>query len=183
MAQPTPYTRQYNFTTWSTGNPTVPVSGVYTDAELNAVKTTLDQVLTNLALIQRDDGGVANLTIGTEQLKASVLTGINSPAAWVGPSHSYSLKDSVTISNKWYVCIVAHVSTGVFATDLAAGKWLLLVDLSGLVGPQGPAGAAGANGSNGSNGADGIGLWGIRAPIMVERAIRLTRCARQSFLT
>src|SRR3546814_12831159 len=60
VAQPTPYTRQYDFTDHSTNSPTTPQPGVHLDAEFNAVKLTTDQIRANLALIQRDDGKIAN---------------------------------------------------------------------------------------------------------------------------
>jgi hypothetical protein len=64
MAQPTPYTRQYNFTNFATLNPTQPPPGVSLDAEFSAVKTTIDQTLANLRLIQRDDGQISNISVG-----------------------------------------------------------------------------------------------------------------------
>lgn len=45
-----------------------------------------------------------------------------SPAAWV-TSTSYHIGDFVTESSKTYYCIVDH-SSGTFATDLAANKWV-----------------------------------------------------------
>ena len=38
------------------------------DVEFNAIKATLDQVLANIALIQRDDGALANRSVGLDQL-------------------------------------------------------------------------------------------------------------------
>lgn len=131
MAQPTPYTRQYNFTNFSTLNPTQQQPGLQIDAELSAVKTTLDQTLANLRLIQRDDGGINNLTVGYDQLKAEVFTnGINYVAPWLTGT-SYTVGRSVSQSNVIYRCLVAHTS-GTFATDLAAGKWTIMIDLSSV---------------------------------------------------
>jgi len=44
---------------------------------------------------------------------------------------SYIPGDFVVDTNRYAVCLVAHVS-GVFNTDLAAGRWVVLVDLSAL---------------------------------------------------
>jgi hypothetical protein len=44
---------------------------------------------------------------------------------------SYIPGDFVVDTNRYAVCLVAHVS-GVFNTDLAAAKWVILVDLSAL---------------------------------------------------
>lgn len=76
MAQPPVYDRQANFVDFETANPTSPKPGVDLDSEFNAVKTTLDATLANLALIQRDDGELANESVGMDQLKPEVETGI-----------------------------------------------------------------------------------------------------------
>jgi hypothetical protein len=44
---------------------------------------------------------------------------------------SYTVGDFVVDSNRYAVCLVSHVS-GVFNTDLAAAKWVVLIDLSTL---------------------------------------------------
>jgi hypothetical protein len=63
MAQPTPYDRLYNFNDWQTVNPTKPLPATELDAELNAIELTTDQIRANLALIQRDDGKLANQAV------------------------------------------------------------------------------------------------------------------------
>ena len=60
MAQPTQYNRQYSFRAYQTANPDDPLPGDKVDIELNAIKVTLDGLRTNIALIQRDDGELAN---------------------------------------------------------------------------------------------------------------------------
>lgn len=50
--------------------------------------------------------------------------------AWVTAT-SYIPGDFVVDTNRYAVCLVSHVS-GVFNTDLAAAKWVVLVDLSAL---------------------------------------------------
>jgi hypothetical protein len=44
---------------------------------------------------------------------------------------SYIPGDFVVDTNRYAVCLIAHVS-GVFNTDLAAGRWVVLIDLSSL---------------------------------------------------
>lgn len=46
----------------------------------------------------------------------------NAAAAW--SATTYAIDDMVTESGNTYLCLVAHTG-GVFATDLAAGKWIL----------------------------------------------------------
>lgn len=67
----------------------------------------------------------------------------NNPTRWNSPTRlstnrgnwasatSYVIGDFVVNANRYAVCIVSHVST-VFNTDLAAGKWSVLIDLSTL---------------------------------------------------
>ena len=136
MAQPTAYNRAslYGvnyFTQFSTDTPTTPHQGVKLDGELNALETTVDGLCTNIALIQRDDGQLANVSVGVDQLKTELQAGINTPAIWLTAT-AYSLRDSVINSGSLYKCIVAHTS-GTFATDLAAAKWSLLIDWNALV--------------------------------------------------
>jgi hypothetical protein len=60
MSQPTPYTIQTNFNqdevNGSGGRSTVKTASL--DTEFDNLKTTLDEILTNLALLQRDDGKI-----------------------------------------------------------------------------------------------------------------------------
>lgn len=132
MAQPPEYERQYSFRDWQTANPVKPLPGDQVDAELNAVKQTADAICANLALIQRDDGALANLSVGAEQLKADLNFGVSSATLW-GVGIQYYKRAGVWVSNKFYIALVDHVST-VFATDLAAGRWGLIVDFDPYVG-------------------------------------------------
>lgn len=72
--------------------------------------------------------------------------------AWVTAT-AYVINDGVSINGKSYVCREAHTS-GVFATDLGAGKWQLIAD-------QGADGTNGTNGLNGADGADGRGIVSV----------------------
>jgi hypothetical protein len=128
MAQPPAYARQSNWTNFSTDYPGEQPTGSLLDAEFNAIKTTLTAVLSNLAEIQRDDLELANLSVGIDQLKAEIEIGFASIGDWVTAT-DYALRDGVWQTNVLYRCIVAHTS-GTFATDLAAGKWTVVLDLA-----------------------------------------------------
>lgn len=128
MPQPTTYDRQNSFTLLAQQSPSTPYTGANLDAEFNAIKVTLDEVLANLELIQRDDGDLANGIVGTDQLGASVELGVNPPEAWVTAT-VYAANDTVFETTSLYRCLVAHTS-GTFATDLAAAKWVLLADFN-----------------------------------------------------
>ena len=133
MSQPTPYNRLYNFTDYQTVNPTKPLPATNLDAELNAIELTTDQVLTNLALLQRDDGKLANQLVSPESLSAATLAIIsqgeyNPRGAWSGASVAYAVNDLVTYNAATYQCIVAHTSTASFANDNTSGYWLLIAN-------------------------------------------------------
>lgn len=130
MAQPTEYNRRFSFTNFAALNPTTPPPGGEIDDELNLVKLTTDEIRTNLALIQRDDGALANGSVGRDQLKPEVTVGFNVPTTWV-TAISYTAADTVFYSAAFYRCVTSHTS-GVFSTDLAAGKWALIADLSSI---------------------------------------------------
>lgn len=136
MAQPTPYVVTTNFAADESGN----VSGRSTvrtarvDVEYANLQTTLSQVLTNLALIQRDDGFVKDATVNGYAMTTDAVNYLASALAtsgaffWSGAwltATAYTVGNIVTESGSSYVCRVAHTA-GVFATDLAASKWGLL---------------------------------------------------------
>lgn len=129
MAQPTPYNPTTDFSAWQALYPSDPIEGTSLDTEFANINTTLDETLANLALIQRDDGAIANTSVGRDQLKAEVVQGINTPAAWVTAT-AYTVRDSVIYDNKWYWCGTAHTSTS-FASDIA--NWTEITDFSVLV--------------------------------------------------
>ncbi|MEP6826457.1 MAG: hypothetical protein ABJA10_00115 [Aestuariivirga sp.] len=95
---------------------------------------TLDQILTNMALLQRDDGALANSTVGVVQLDGVLISlGFSRPTTWLTAT-SYPVNSAVFQNNILYVCLVAHTS-GTFATDLAALKWVLAVDFNAVITP------------------------------------------------
>lgn len=165
MAQPPPYVPVHSFVADSATLANFP--GQALDVEFQDVKTTTDAIRANLALIQRDDGALANGSVTFDTLALSLQSnGLAGAAAWV-TGLAYAVGAPVYQSNNLYRCLVAHTS-GVFATDLAAGKWLLLVALpAGPAGATGPAGAAnvqfvfeGDSRTNTSN----LGTWPLKLP-------------------
>jgi hypothetical protein len=126
--QPTPFTITINFAS-DEANGVSGRSSVRTaqlDGLFNGLKSTTDQILANLALIQRDDGQLLDQTVTIASLSTQVLALLSSTAwrvrgAWVGGT-AYLVGDVVLQGGVVYVCMVAHAA-GVFATDLAAGDW------------------------------------------------------------
>lgn len=129
MSQPTPYNRQYNFQNYQTVNPSSPLPANQVDAELNAVKITLDETLQNLVLIQRDDGALANASVGFEQLKPSLSVGFTLKGPWAA-GVNYSLADGVTVGTKFYRCLQSHLSTAGLAPATSPLYWQEVADFS-----------------------------------------------------
>jgi hypothetical protein len=132
MSQPTPYNRLYNFTDFQTVNPTAPLPATQLDNELNAVQLTAAQIRTNLGLIQRDDGALANQSVTPDSLSAGALAMISQgeyapKGAWA-EAVTYALGDVVTYNAATYLCIVAHTSVTQFVEDLNNGRWLLIAN-------------------------------------------------------
>lgn len=124
MAQPTPYARLYNLTTYASNSPAAQYNAAQHDAEFNAIATTLAQTLVNLAIIQRDDGNLRFAIVTPDALNTATLNLMGDWAPkgpWL-PSQVYAKKDMVTVAATSYVCATAHTS-GTFAIDLAAGYW------------------------------------------------------------
>lgn len=130
-ATPTAYTRQYDFEDFQSDNPTTPLPADQVENELNAVKTAMDTTQSRLAEIQRDDGALANEIVTPDSLSEetlAILIGeINPRGAWVTAT-AYAVDDMVRFTDgASYLCVTAHTS-GTFATDLAADKWMLFAN-------------------------------------------------------
>lgn len=140
MAQPTAYTPATDFSDDEAnavgGRSTVRTAAL--DAELSALNTTLDQVLAVIALNQRDDGEIRDGRVKLHTLAADVraLLAVGGVAAsnlrgdWVTAT-AYVVLDVVTQGGNTYICASAHTS-GTFATDLAADRWIVIAVGTGV---------------------------------------------------
>ena len=72
MASPTKITYTFSFTDFQTHNADAPLPGDEVDIALREVKRASDQTIDRLNMIQRDDGQLANKSVGTEQMKDDV---------------------------------------------------------------------------------------------------------------
>lgn len=109
------------------GRSTVRTASV--DAEFDAVAESINALQANQSLNQRDDGEIRDQrvklhTLSPEVVKLVTMFGGTLRGAWLTAS-AYAVKDVVTQSGNTYICAEAHTS-GVFATDLAAVKWILV---------------------------------------------------------
>ncbi|ALV06707.1 hypothetical protein [Roseateles depolymerans] len=98
------------------------------DAELAAIASSINALRSNQSLNQRDDGNIRDgrvklFTLASEVLALLASYGCTPRGNWQTAT-LYGLKDLVNQGGNTYIAVSPHIS-GVFATDLAAGKWLL----------------------------------------------------------
>jgi hypothetical protein len=147
MGQPTPYSRQADFTDFEASNPSTPKSGVSLDAEFNAVLVTLVGILANLARIQRDDGRLANQSVTIDALSPAALVALGAGAVWLPrgswvTATAYHVSDVIQSGTASYVCAIAHTSAASLSTDITAGRWVKLFDDAGATPADGSVTAA-----------------------------------------
>ena len=130
MAQPPIYSRAYDFSAFQTSNPQNPLPAAQVEAELDRIKSTLDAVLNNMAILQRDDTQLANQSVTAESLSQDALAiaqadGFNIRGDWATGIY-YEINDVVDFNDATYICINAHTSASTF--DSLAAHWLLLAN-------------------------------------------------------
>jgi hypothetical protein len=139
MAQPPAYNKSTNFADYAAANPSAPFPAASTDSEFSAVETTLDATLTNLALLQRDDGRIKNQTVHPDSLTPATVAMLgdwNPRGLWTTGT-AYAVRDMVEQASASYVCVVAHTAGASFAIDQAAVKWIALDGLNALAASSG----------------------------------------------
>src|SRR6266853_2762221 len=131
MATPAPYVIITSFAQDQANN----VAGRSTvrtdriDAEFQNIALSVNATITNLGLIQRSDGALANNIVTMGSLAASLLAlfgqNLKARGLWLTGT-VYAANDVVETgaTAASYVCLVPHTS-GVFATDRANGDWML----------------------------------------------------------
>lgn len=133
MTQPTPPVLLYDFSS-ELGTE----FGLHLDANFDAIVTSLDETIANLALIQRDDGAIRNQTVHSNAFTSDALALMagssvaSTTVSWL-PRGTWLTATLYNVGNiietgspaTAYVCSVQHTS-GVFATDYAAHKWVVL---------------------------------------------------------
>ena len=124
-----PYIKTTDFQEFQNVNPNNPLPATDVDRELENVELTIDEIRQRLQMIQRDDGQVANKTIGVEQLKAELLSGVNPPDTWE-PTKIYVPGDTVVTGTSWLLTRQQHLSAPTLQEDIDAGYWFTLIDLT-----------------------------------------------------
>lgn len=108
------------------GNGTLP--GQELDVDFAALRASAEEIIDFVRLFTRSDGKLANGIVTQEALASSIQIGFEAPEPWATAT-AYNTRSTVFEGYGFYLCLVEHTS-GVFATDLAAGRWQLLADLT-----------------------------------------------------
>lgn len=160
MSYPTKYTRQYDYVSYQNGNPNRLLPAGQVHADLSQIARSTAETIDFLKKSLRSDGRIANGAVGLDQLDPKLASAGLAPADPWASGAAYIVQQTVIANSSLYRCLIAHTS-GTFATDLAAGKWLLITNLvAGPPGPGGDPGPPGDPGPQGNAGPQGAGYGG-----------------------
>lgn len=123
-----PVVPAYSYTAFTEAQGDASFPGSQLDNDLAAITNAINQAFDVLDGIVRSDGVLGNGVVTKNSLASDVIMGVPAPTAWV-TAHTYALNDAVTFLNAIYLAASSHTS-GVFATDLAAGRWSLLIEFA-----------------------------------------------------
>jgi hypothetical protein len=130
MANPTSYSPGYSFSGWQSSNPTLPLPADKVDSELANIAVAVNSAGLAVQDVRRSDGKLVNQIVTADSLAADVrgiltAAGATLRGGWVTAT-AYAVKDVVSANAGTYICVTAHVADAAFATDLDAGRWLLV---------------------------------------------------------
>ncbi len=128
MPTPDKPSLDYSYTAFQQGQGNNTFPGTQLDNDLANLKQAIDATIDFTGAVIRDDGKLQNAVVTKSSLAEDVVLGVAAPRPWVTAT-AYVVDDTATINNSLYICTAAHTS-GVFATDLAAGRWALLIEFT-----------------------------------------------------
>ena len=134
MAQPRAFSQTNTFNDWTTTNPSDPHIGSKFDTEFTELKQNTDDLNTNIALIQRDDGKIKNEAIHKDAFDQDALALIGASGSGFTPkgdwaaSTAYVAGDIVNNNDATYLtATTSHTSGSTFSGDLAT-YWTLIAN-------------------------------------------------------
>jgi microcystin-dependent protein len=128
MPYPDVGARGYDYEAFSEGQGDNSFPGTNVNNDLDVLFAHGAEVDSFLAVAHDNSGAIKAGHVTRTMLSSGVQLGIEPPTVWETATR-YEIGDSVTEGNNLYVCEIAHDS-GVFATDLAAGKWALVAEFA-----------------------------------------------------
>jgi len=122
---PTVYDVTYSYTGFQAAQGDDSFPGTQLDADLAALQASTEDVVEFIGGVMRSDGALQNGIVTYDSLSPDLQTaGLAPAAAWVTATE-YAADANVIHDYGLYRAEVAHLSN-VFATDLAAGRWVLV---------------------------------------------------------
>ena len=125
MSYPSIYDITYSYTGFQQAQGDNSFPGTQLDADLAGLQDSIENVATFTEAVVRSDGALQNGIVTYESLAPSLQTSGLAPADPWATGVLYNVGKSVIQNGNLYRSLVSHAS-GVFATDLAAGKWLFI---------------------------------------------------------
>jgi microcystin-dependent protein len=137
LAYPDTYSVTYSYTDFSAGQGDSSFPGAQIDADLAGLQASIENVDTFVQQVIRSDGALANGIVTYDALSPGLQTAGLAPASDWATGTAYAAEAPAIKDGSLYRAASAHTS-GIWAVDLAAGKWTLVTALP--VGPAGPSG-------------------------------------------
>ena len=72
MADPTKFTRGYDFSAYQAVTPSKPLPGAELDTDLDNIETSIDEIVTAIADVRRSDGKLQNGSVISDSLSPEV---------------------------------------------------------------------------------------------------------------
>lgn len=138
MAYPEIYSRSYSYTDFAVAQGDSSFPGAQIDSDLTGLQHSVENVSAFVQNVIRADGALNNGIVTFDSLSPELQTAGLAPAANWAPGVAYPAGANVFRAGKLYRALVAHVSEDTFLGDLAADKWVFVIDLP--AGPPGPSG-------------------------------------------
>ena len=128
MPTPDKPSLDYSYTAFQEAQGSNNFPGTQLDNDLANLKTSIDETIDFVSGAVRDDGKLQNGIVTKNSLAEDVLLGVAAPRPWAAAT-VYAVDQTATINNSLYIATTDHTS-GVFADDLAAGRWALLIEFT-----------------------------------------------------
>lgn len=130
MPYPDKITLSYSYTGFAQGLGSGVFPGTQVDADLAQVAADTNALNDFVRAVVRSDNKLQNGIVTADSLSSDAKAAFNkswNPRGTWATATIYAVGDVVNTSSntRAYLCVQAHTSSGVFATDLAAGRWSL----------------------------------------------------------
>lgn len=125
MPYPTVYDVTYSYTGFQAAQGDDSFPGTQLDADLAGLQANIESLTAFMDDVIRSDGALQNSIVTYDSLSAELQTAGLAPAAAWATATQYAADANVIKDFGLYRCEVAHLSN-VFATDLAAARWVLV---------------------------------------------------------